>query len=379
MKKTSVLRFAGVFFIVILLIGFTFTNISCKKQEKVIKIGAILPLTGSASVIGEWQRKGIQLATTEVNEKGGIEGKQVKIIFEDSKLDPKEALNAFNKIHATTKAPVVFSCGSAVSNALLPVIDENKTVMLMIAVSLSGIADKSLYGFRFNVGSDDEAKVAVKFFTQKLKINTLAVIFINDEFGLGAYEVIKRNFENQGGKILYAEAYDNQTTDFRTQLSQVKSLSPDVLYVIGYSKTSALAIKQAREMELKSVIMANMALTVPVYRKIIGEETEGIYYTTNLFDPITKDPKVKKFISSYQKKFDSEPSFFSAFAYDAAHILFQAIENKGYSNAKIQAGLLEIKDFPGVIGTTSILPNGDVEYPVRVVKFEKENLVEVFK
>jgi branched-chain amino acid transport system substrate-binding protein len=349
------------------------------KGIDVIKIGAVLPLTGPASAIGNWQKKGIDLAVGEINAEGGVRGKQIRILYEDSKLDPKEAVTAIQKLIAAEKIPVVFVCGSGVANAVLPITDQNEINLLMIAVSLPNIADKSAWAFRFNVGSNDEAIVMARFLEQKLKIKNVAVFYINDEFGKGASEVFEKEFGNGNGKIVFSESYEVNASDFRSTIAKAQAKNPEAIYVIGYSRPAAIAMKQIREMALKCYILANMALTVPNMREVAAEAAEGAYYTTCLYDPSSSEENVVKFIKNYQAAYQETPPFFSAFAYDAAKCLELAIRQSGDTAQAINQGLLGISGYQGVMGNTDIMQNGDVIYPVRVVTLKRGKLLEEFK
>lgn len=349
-----------------------------KKEPEVYKIGAILPLTGPGANIGEWQKNGIDLAIEEINKSGGINGKKVEVVYEDSKLQAKEGVTVFNKIISVEKLPAIFVCGSAVSNAILPIADKQKVNLLMSAVSYTDIASRSPWAFRFYVGSDDEANVMAKYIVKSLKYRKVGVLYISDDFGLGAYNTLKKIFEEKGIKIVWSNSYSPEASDFRSILSSIKNLDIDALYIVGYSKPAAIAMKQARELGINMPILCNMAMSVPPLRKLAGDAAEGSYYTTCLFDSSSKEKIVVEFVKKYVSKYNNQPSFFSGFAYDTIKILCETIRNKGYSSESIQKGLLEIKDFPGIMGTTSILSTGDVKYKVRVVKLEKEQLQEVF-
>ncbi len=364
---------------VVLVFGLCGWTIWDKKGTKVYKIGAILPLTGPAAQIGEWQKKSIDLAIDEINIKGGIKGKKLQLIYEDSKSDSKEGISAFNKLISVEKIPFSFTCLSSVSNALIPIADKNRVNILMLAVSLPGIADKSKYAFRCNVGSDDEAKAMATFLAEDLKLKKLAVFYINDEFGIGALKVLKEKYKNAGGSIVWEDSYHPNGTDFRSSLVQIKETKAEGVYIIGYVQASAIAMKQIREVEINLPIFANMALTVPIFTKTAGSAAEGVYFTTNMFNPDSQETRVVKFMQDYKLKYGDTPNFFSAFAYDGAKMIAEAISKRGYSNEGIRQGLLAIKNFPGVVGDFDVLPNGDIKFPTRIVRFEKGKINDVKK
>ena len=348
-----------------------------KKEPEVIKIGAILPLTGPSSEIGIWQKKGIDLAVENINKTGGIDGKKVVVQYEDSRGDPRNGTMAFIKLIASKDIYCVLSSLSSVSSATLPIAHKQRIVLVMLAVSLPGIADRSEWAFRFNVGSDDEAHVMAKFLATKMGKPKIAVYYINDEFGNGALKTFREAYVGYGGNVVWEQSYEKDQTDHRSNLTPLRNIKIDGVYVIGYVKSSVLAIKQMREMKIRVPIYANMALTVPVFLTLGGEAMEGVHFTTNLFTPDSKEPVVKQFVEMYSERFGEPPNFFSAFAYDAVNIVAEAIRRGGNTNVGIREGILSIKDYNGVMGKITVEPNGDAEFPVRIVKVEKGKIVGV--
>ena len=349
------------------------------KEPETIKIGAILPLTGPSSEIGTWQKTGIDLAIENINKAGGIEGKKLIVLYEDSKGDPRTGTMAFTKLIASRDIYCVFSSLSSVSSAILPIADKQKIVLVMLAVSLPGIADRSEWAFRFNVGSEDEAHAMAQFLATKKGTPKIAIYYINDEFGNGALQTFRKTYGGYRGDIVWERSYEKNQTDHRSNLVSLKNIKVDGVYVIGYVKSSVLAIKQMREMGIKVPIYANMALTVPVFLTLGGEAVEGVHFTTNLFNPDSKEQVVRQFVKMYVQRFVETPNFFSAFAYDAVNIVAEAIKRGGNINIGIKEGILSIKDYDGVTGKITVEPNGDAKFPVRIVKVEKGKIVEVEK
>jgi branched-chain amino acid transport system substrate-binding protein len=379
MKNKKLLFIVGVvIIIVVIVIGIRLTQ-EPVQQVQVIRVGAVLPLTGSASDIGGWQKNGIDLAVDEINHRSGINGRQLQVVYEDSKSDPRNGTLAFTKLIAEGGVPCVLSSLSSVSNAVLPIANDHRIVLVMLAVSLPGIADRSEWAFRFNVGSDDEALAMARLLATNMGKPKVAVYYINDEFGRGAVMAFRKAYGGYRGEIVWEQSYEKDQTDHRSTLTILKSKEFDGIYVIGYVKASVLAIKQFRELGIKSPVYANMALTVPVFVKLAGNAIEGAYFTTNLFDPDAEEPIVKSFAELYRQRFGEKPSFFSAFAYDAIKMVAKAIETGGYISIGIQEALLQIQNYPGVTGDISVMPNGDAKFPVRIVKVQDGKVVEVVR
>jgi len=347
------------------------------KEPETIKIGAILPLTGPASDIGEWQRKGLEVAKEELNGQGGINEKKIEIIYEDSKGQPKEGVSAFRKIVEVQKIPVIFSSLSSVSNAIIPFIEKSQVPSMLIAVSFPGITEKSNWVFRNHPGSDDEALAMVGFVFNDMRLRNIVVLYCNDDFGIGGYEAFKRVFQKYGGKILFSDAFQLDQTDFRSIVTKVKNYKPEGVYVIGYTKASVLLVKQLREAGYKQFLAAPMAMSIPTFLELASGGLEGAYFTNTIFDPYSEDFKTKNFVERFRKMFNTEPNVFAGFAYDGLMMIGEAIKKKGYTRLGIREGLLEIKNFQGVMGILKVSEGRNIKFPLRIVKLEKGNLIPV--
>jgi branched-chain amino acid transport system substrate-binding protein len=132
---------------VILIGSLVLINGCAKKEPETIKIGAILPLTGTAAEFGEDEQRGILLALEDINSKGGVNGHKIEVIFEDSKTEPKEAVTIFNKFLTKSPPPVILTAMSSVGMALKPLIKEHKIVMFIVAGN-PALTEEGGYVFR---------------------------------------------------------------------------------------------------------------------------------------------------------------------------------------------------------------------------------------
>ncbi len=346
-------------------------------EGEAISIGAVLPLTGPASDIGKWQQKGLDLAVEQINAQRTGGAPKLRMIYQDSAGDPRTGVSAFSQIMAQRKPPVVISSLSSVSNVILPLTKEQKVTAILLAVSLPAITKQSEYAYRFNVGSEDEAKVMATYITNQAKLSRVAVYYINDEFGLGALEVFKRDFGATGGQIVWEESYAGAAADHKNVLAKMGQSKAQGLYVIGYTRASALAVKQLREMGNKMPIFANMALTVPTFTQLIGDAIEGATFTTNYFDVSTTDERVRSFVQAYTQRYSEPPTFFGAFAYDSVQMLAPLLTSPQTTADDIRAGLTPQRQLSGVMGQFSVDGERNFRFPVKLVQFKQGKLQEI--
>ena len=364
--------------VVILLIICGLIWVSCQKkvEEKVVKIGAILPLTGDAAKYGESAKEGIELAIEEINAEGGVKGHKIEIIYEDSQGLPTTGVSAFQKLITSNRVPAVIGgLFSSVTLAIAPIANREHVVVLSPTSSAPAITKAGDYIFR-NCASDIfEGKIMAEAARKTLGLSKVAIIYINNDYGVGIKDVFKKEFTALGGKILAEEAFDQGATDFRTQITKVKQANPEAVYIIGYRELGSL-LKQAKELGLNVQFLSTVMFEDPEILKIAGTAAEGVIYSARAYNPKSKEPIVKKFVEKYEMKYHKEPDIFAALSYDAVLILAKAMEIGGFTADGIKGALYGIRDFQGVAGVTSFDENGDVVKPavlkiVRNSKFVK--------
>lgn len=352
------------FFLTVALYGCVLSLNSCaEKKAEIIKIGAMLPLSGDASQYGEWGKNGISLAVDEINSKGGIKGNKIEVIYEDDAADPKKGVSAVNKLISIDKVKVIIGpIPSAVTLAIAPICEKNKVVVLSSS-SNPTITHAGDYIFR-NWPSDDFEGLAMAEYAIKMKFNRIAVFHINNEYGLGIARVFEEQYLKLGGSVLITEAFMQGSSDMRTLLTKIKSYNPDAIYLIGHTKENGHIVKQARDLGIKAQILGTVGIEGPDFLSIAGEKAEGVVYTAPAFDPDAQDPVIKIYQESYVKKYGKKSEIFAATAYDALKIITLMIQKYDNDPDKIKAGLYKLKNYPGVSGVTSFDENGDVIKPV---------------
>jgi branched-chain amino acid transport system substrate-binding protein len=360
MRKKTIFAIIGVLAVIAaIIVGIRL--VQKPAEENVIKIGAILPLTGPGAIFAQYIKEGIELALDEINKASPL---RVSIVYEDSKNQPKEGVAAYNKIVINEKPPIIIVALSSVAKALAPLAENTKTIQVYIAVAIPKITDGN-YQFRVYPNAYGMAGVMAHFIATQLGAKTAAVIYINDDFGRVSLEAFKRELSNYGGKVIYADSYELQQTDFRPQITKLKNLgpAPDVIYLSGYGPSYGVIVRQLKELGVKVQLTADMTLGLPNTLEQVGNAAEGVYFV---------DGKMSfEFIEKFKQKYGKEPSSYAGYAYDIVNILYTIAENKGlFKTDNIRQGLHEIRDYRGAMGNISIRDNGDanLEFVVKWIK-----------
>jgi branched-chain amino acid transport system substrate-binding protein len=348
---------------------------SCRPQSKEpIRVGAVLALTGSASVWGENSKEGIELALEELNAAGGVNGTPIRVIYEDSKSEPRAAVDALRKVISSDKVPVVIG-DIASSNvlAMSPVAESEKVVLISPGASNPDISNAGDYIFR-NFPSDAlEGQVDAEYAYRQLGWRKIAVLNIRNAYGEGISRVFKRAFAELGGALGLEDAFDQGTIDFRAQLTKLKDIAPNGVFLAGYPDEMARLLIQAKELQIKTPFLSTQAFDDAQVLKIAGRSAEGVIFSTPA-PPSDADPKATEFRQNYRRKFGKEPGLMSDTAYDAMKMIALAITKGGYSGLGIKDQLSSLKNYAGAAGPTTFDQFGDVPRPVmfkvvRDVKF----------
>jgi branched-chain amino acid transport system substrate-binding protein len=342
-----------------------------------IKIGAILPLTGEAAKYGEDAKLGIDFAVEEINAAGGINGKKIQVVYEDSQAAPSQGVAAIQKLITVDKVPVIIGAmASSVTLAIAPIAEENKVVLLSPASSAAKITEAGDYIFRNEFSDAYGGKVQAESTWDELGIRDVAILYVNNDYGVGVADTFEETFESLGGNITAIESFEQGATDFRTQLTKIKDSYPDAIVVFGYNEV-ILILKQAKELGIETQILCNPMFEDPEILEKLGDLAEGVIYVYyGGFDPKSEEEQIKVFVSSFSEKYGREPGYYSALSYDAMKIISLAIEKGAFKSEGIKSALYAIKDYPGLTGTTTFDENGDVIKPVTLKTVRNGEFVE---
>ncbi len=340
-----------------------FVQISRERKNTEIKIGVVLPLSGEGAKYGTTARQAIDLVFSEVNKRGGVRNRTISAIYEDSKGVGKDGVSALQKLITVDHvSAVIGGLFSSVTLAMAPVAERNRVVVLSPTSSAPSITNAGDYIFR-NCASDVfEGSVMADAAIQELGIKKTAVVYVNNDYGVGIVGVFKKTFTDHGGQIVAEEAFPQGATDFRSHLTKIIAAEPNGVYIVGY-KELGLLLKQARELGLATQFMSSVMFEDPEVLTIAGDAAEGVIYSARAYDPRSNEPHVIEFVTTFEDQYQSDPDIFAAYAYDAARILVQAIRQGGMSSDAIRDAIYSINNFAGVTGSTSFDENGDVIQP----------------
>jgi len=331
MKKTLLSGVLASVMAITLLAGCGASSGSSSATGDTIKIGAIGPLSGAASTYGISVKEGTQLLEKEVNNAGGINGKKIKFIFEDDQADPNSSMQAFNKLVDSEKVSAIL--GPVTSGATLAVAPNStaKQIPMITPTATEPTITKvgGDYMFRGCFVDSFQGDVLGKYASENLKSKTAAVLYNSgSDYSKGIADSFKAKFEGAGGKVGEFLTYNDKDTDFKAQLTKIKTLNPDIIVLPDYYNVVGLIAKQARDMGIKSQFLGGDGWESEELTKIGGDAVNGALYINHYYSG-DQDAAVKTFVDSYKKEYNKEPDAFAALGYDTSKILVKAIEKAG--------------------------------------------------
>ncbi|MCX5735366.1 MAG: ABC transporter substrate-binding protein [candidate division NC10 bacterium] len=328
-----------------------------------IKVGILAPLSGPVPTFGVMTRDGSLLAIEEWNAKGGVLGKKLAAVVEDSQCTPDPAVNAANKLIDNDK--VKYIMGEVCSKASIPVseIANAKKVVQISSTSTNPDVtvgkDGKVKDFVFRACFIDpfQGTVGAKFAldTQKAKTAFILLDQANDYVKWLA-EYFEKAFVAGGGKIVGKETYTAKDTDFNAILAKVAAAKPEVVYLPDYYNVVNLVTKQAKEKGIKAVFMGGDGWDSS---DLDLKAADGGFFT-NHYSPADTRPEVQNFVKAFGAKYKDDkgqpkvPDALAALAYDATNMLLQAIKEAGADDtAKVKDAMAKI-NFNGVSGKITL-------------------------
>ena len=294
------------------------------------RIGAMDALTGPAETYGNPIMRAKQLAVEEINAAGGVNGRMLELIPEDSKCAAQDAITAYNKLTDVDGVKIIL--GTTCSGAMLgaaPLAEAEGVIMLSASATSPDIATAGDYIFRTAIndnqlGIDTGNAIAVD------GVHHLATITESTDYAEGARRTTVARFEELGNEVVASEGYTSDITDFRSQLTKIINADPDGIYIAAQTEFSAGTImKQLRELGYEGPLYGETVMTGPESLKIAGEAATGM--KAIIPNPELSTPAGVKFLNNFEARYGTVATipWFQASAYDDVHIAAECLGQTG--------------------------------------------------
>jgi branched-chain amino acid transport system substrate-binding protein len=314
-----------------------------------IYLGVSGPLTGPNAQYGAQWKQGFDLALDEINGSGGIKGRPLAYLFEDSQSDPRQSVAVAQKFVADKR--IVAELGdfsSPASMAASPIYQRAKLVQFGFTNSHPDFTKGGDYMWSNSVSQADEQPLSAAFAVKRLGMKRIAVLHLNTDWGRTSKDIFVKAAKEDGAEIVATEGYMPDEKDFRSTIVRVRDAKPDGLMLVSYYSDAALIARQLQQAGLRLPAVAASSVYSPKFIELGGDAVEGIFTASRYF-PDDPRPQVRDFITKFKKKYDKEPDAFNAYAYDTMVLMAQVMRESGTDRQAIHDGLLKVKDVPSVI------------------------------
>jgi len=364
------------------------------KSGGTISLGVYGSTTGTTATFGKSTLNGVQMAVDELNAAGGVGGKKVVVVPEDDQSKADEAATAVQKlINQDRVVALIGEVASSRSLAAAPIAQADGVPMISPSSTNPQVTKVGDFIFRTCFIDPFQGTVMGKFATQNLKFKRVAILKdVKNDYSVGLAKYFTEEFQGkQGGSIVGEQSYNEGDSDFRSQLTALKSNNPEAIFVPGYYTEVGLIARQARELGITAPLLGGDGWVSDELIKIGGDALNGCYYS-NHFAPDAPDTALQGFITRYKTKNGGDPDAIAGLAYDAARLLFdsmkrldatdpkafEALDASHASDADAQKaarkGLRDqinsVKNFAGVTGIINFDADLNPVKPAVVIKIE---------
>lgn len=354
MKNMQHIRWILVFAAITALIG------ACSKVEnnQPVRIGIILPMTGSYASFGEAQKKGYELAR-EAIQSDATNPRRIEIIFEDDASTEEKAVNAAKKLITEDHASALIgSYSSSCTLSVAEISNVNKTPIIIAAGAADEITMKGYdWIFRINAPASVYARTITEFFVSLKNVKTLGILYANSLLGNTSAGVIEKYADEKGLKVVFSERYDPADINFAPViLGQLKKNTPDAIILISYLEDGVEMMKLLKKQDINPRLFFGFGagFTFEEFIAKTADASEFMFHISQ-WSPQIEGAESRDFVQKFTGKYGETPTYHSAEAYSALMLTAEAIKRaKNVDKTGIRESLLSL----------------DMQTPYSRVKFE---------
>lgn len=345
-----------------------------------IRIGFYGPLTGPTSEAGRSLMQGAQLKFEQVNESGGLLGRQIEYITYDDESKPEEAVSAVQRL--ITRDNVVANVGSLHSPHMMatgPILDENKVPTIGAGTSPTWCQQGFEYVWRALPNSNKNAEAMAAALRDE-GIGSIAVLYQNDDYGLSGVNSLKQSLTF--ADFVAEEAYTLGDKDWSGQIIKMISAEPDAMAAWGLGDDLGPIFNQMRDLGWEGPIITAEGGTLPEIVEVAGANANGVILSAVYYVPESPedmaDPMIRDFLEAYLARYDEMPASDNAYrGYDAASMLVLAMERAGSTDPEaVKAEIDAISGVRGLAGEFDYAAGGcEGVQESRVWEYENQQLV----
>jgi len=371
MKQTKLILMTLILSFIMTIVTF---NGCGKKDEKNFKIGAILPLTGGASYLGESVLFGMKIAFEDFNKKHKT---NYELIPYDTQSKLSNVNNIYHLIRSSNNSNIVLSWMSSVASNLVEITEKDKVILLVGSAKPELTESKNLV-LRFWPNAIQLADLEANFIINYLKSKRVGIFFINDDYGISLSNQISDRLKNSGIKIIFNETVASDITDYKNIILKYKNSNADLIYIAAYDKVYLYLVKPLKQYLGNVKILTDLTFCNFKTLTDFGDLSEGIYTIgTEVDNHSSKKEEVLQFRQRVKNEFKKEADFNTALGYDMAWVALESSNSTDGTSNKIKEYVTQKKNFNGMSGTIEFDKTGNAKFNLYLLQVQSKNAFEI--
>ena len=344
--------------------------------QNTVKIGVVLPLTGSQAAFGEALKNGYLIALDEINAKGGVLGKKVELDIYDDQSKPDQAVQGVSKLVDQDRMPLILGSYSSESTmAMIPVVTQRQVPLIIpIAVADNLSESKSPWIFRVGASTTDYARATAAFLKNNGAPKTMAIVYENTNFGQSSMKAMTAVAQAEGIKLVATESYEAKSPDYRAMLQRVKRANPEVIYFCSYLLDATTLMRQSQEIDLNPGYFTSAGTGFAIAEfptsKGAGKNAE-FTFTVEQWLPAARWAGSKEFDAEYLRRYNSHPVHHPMAAYVTLMVAARAINDaKSLDSARIRDAIRNIHLAMTPFGPVKFDTSGQNQHPLMITQVQ---------
>jgi branched-chain amino acid transport system substrate-binding protein len=353
-------------------------------QQKSVKIGSVLSVTGPAAFLGEDMKAAMELAIEEVNAKGGIKGRKIEWFFYDAESQTQKGLNATRRLMTQDNVDMIVGGGnmSGMALAMLQLTEKAPLQFLSTEGSMQIVSPVGERKWTFkSTADDDQVMERLVDFFQKNKMTKVALLADSSGFGQSAVEQMKKVAAARKLEVIY-ETFNPSDTDMTPQLTKLKAAAPQAIICWTVTPAGVVFLKQAKALGVNAQLIHSYGFVDGRYMELAGDAAKDLLLVSQKFivghDLPDNDPakaKILEVTKNFVLKYKRQPNVFAGQTYDAVYLAKTALENGNFEKEKVREAMANIRNFQGVGGLFNFSPqrhSGLTKNDLVLVRWEKD-------
>jgi branched-chain amino acid transport system substrate-binding protein len=336
-----------------------------KAKSEPYVVGGIFSITGPASYLGEPERNSMEMVAEEVNSKGGVSGRPLKVVIYDDEGDVTKArLHAEKLLQKDKAVSIIGPSLTHTSMAGLEITQKAKLPLISCAAGMAITSPAKDRVWVFKTAQTDQMAVnRIYQYLQKQGLKKLAILTVSTGFGVAGKEQLLGQAPQFGLAVVAQEVFGEKDTDMTPQLTKIRGTEAQAVICWGTGPAPALVAKNMKQLAMTLPLIQSHGAASKKFIELAGDAGEGIILPAGklviynqLPDTDPQKAVCKEYTAKYTAKFKTPESSFGGYAYDAMRMLLIALEKSGGDKAKIRDELEKIKKFVGVSGVFNMSP-----------------------